>query len=312
MPTSTFFTTDDGDIILRAGSESGTKHDFRVHKLILSLASPVFKDMLTFPQPPDQTSSDQHQLPVVDVPEPPEVLNDILRFIYPGEELPKILERSTINALLVAADKYNISSIYPTLRANLKNSLSPRRCDTFSAYVIACRFGFPEIAKEAAGLSSTQSLIHHKNHEDVQYISSTDLLRLVEFVLTREYQGLHRIQAILDQPHLLDSSTCRHGETAQDYYFHLEKEVEKAFVGIPCVGFKDLFEVLDRITDPPIGCDPPPESADWHYESDDQDAFCCPLRPMTIRRRLTEIEEDLRELNRKLLDSFFGKGSGGG
>jgi hypothetical protein len=155
-------------------------------------------------------------------------------------------------------------------------------------------------------------LIYYENHKYVQHISSTDLLRLVDFILTRENEGLYRIQAILNQPHLLDSSSCTHGETAQDYYFHLEKEVEKTFVGSPCVGFKDLFEILDRITDPPIGCDPPPESGEWYYEGDDQDAFRCPLRPMTIRRRLSEIEEDLRDVNKKALDSFFGKGSGGG
>ena len=65
----TFLTTTDGDIVLRAGPEPDSKHDFRVHKFILSLASPVFKDMLAFPPPPDQTSN-EHQLPVVDVLDP--------------------------------------------------------------------------------------------------------------------------------------------------------------------------------------------------------------------------------------------------
>ena len=49
---STFFTTDDGEIVLRASSQPNSKYDFRVHKFILSLASPVFKDMFTFPQHP--------------------------------------------------------------------------------------------------------------------------------------------------------------------------------------------------------------------------------------------------------------------
>lgn len=307
--TSTFFTTNDGDIILRAGSESGPKHDFRVHKFILSLASPVFKDMFAFPQPPDQTPSGQQEPPVIDVPEPPEVLDAILRFIYPGVELPKIAGQSTLTASLLAADKYDITSMYPTLRENLKASLS-RRSDALSVYIIACRFGFSEVAKEAAKVSNTESLTSSRNREDVQHISSTDLFRLVQFILTREQKGLGWIQAVLDQPYLENSTRCLHGETAQDYYFRLEKAVEEAFVRDPCVESKDLFAVLDRIPDPPAGCDPPPKSGEWYYVGDDEDAFDCPLQPMTIRRRLSEIAEGLHNTNVETLDDFFGKGSG--
>ena len=34
--SSAFFTTVDGDVILRAGQKPGSRHDFRVHKLLLS------------------------------------------------------------------------------------------------------------------------------------------------------------------------------------------------------------------------------------------------------------------------------------
>jgi len=86
MPLALFITTD-GDVVLRAGSEPDSKHDFRVHKLILSL--PVFKDMLTFPQPHNQTLNEP-QLPIVNIMEPPEVIDTILRLVYPGVEPPKI------------------------------------------------------------------------------------------------------------------------------------------------------------------------------------------------------------------------------
>jgi len=67
----TFFTTKNGDIILRAGPVSGLRHDFRVHKLILCLASPVFKDMFIFPQPPYKDQNEGHRFPIVDILEPP-------------------------------------------------------------------------------------------------------------------------------------------------------------------------------------------------------------------------------------------------
>ena len=48
--------------------------------------------MFTFPQPPDRTLNDQHHLPIVDVQDPPEVLDQILKLIYPGVEPPKIAD----------------------------------------------------------------------------------------------------------------------------------------------------------------------------------------------------------------------------
>lgn len=306
--TSTFFTTNDGDIVLRTGTEPDSKHDFRVHKFILSLASSVFKNMFTFPQPPGQTLNAQHQLPIVDIPDSPKVLDMILRFIYPGVEPPKITEPQALSALLLTADKYNITSIYPALRANLKTFLPSY---SLWAYIIACRFGFLEETKQAAKLMTSNGFLCFRNREDIQLISSTDLFRLVQFVQERECDGRIRIESHLDPLYLENITSCEHGEKdAQDYYSHLEKEVERAFVTDPCVGSKDLFAVLDRIPDPPPGCDPLPRSGGWYCGAEDQDAFQCPLQPMTIRRKLADIAEGLRLHNDELLQRFFGRGTG--
>ena len=50
-------------------SEPNSEHDFRVHKLIISLASPAFKDMFAFPQPPDPNSAEVPDISIVDVPD---------------------------------------------------------------------------------------------------------------------------------------------------------------------------------------------------------------------------------------------------
>ena len=167
----TFFSTDDGDIILRGKSDSNSLRDFRVHKFILSLASSVFRDMFTFSQPPDQTTNPQHQPPVIDLLESPEVLDNILRFICPGIEPPQIIEPPILTATLLGVDKYNISSMYPSLRETLKTFLPIR---SVWVYIIANRFGFPEVAKEAARVSSLRSLSGLTNREDLQHISSVD------------------------------------------------------------------------------------------------------------------------------------------
>lgn len=143
MP-STFFTTEDGDVIL---------HDFRVHRFILSLASPVIKYMFTFTQPPDQTLNER-RLPVVGVSGTPEVL-DI------------------------------IAPITLSLKGSLKKLLPTR--SVWVLYLITSWFGFSEVVKEAAEVSGVRHLSRLGNCEDLQHISSTDLFRLVEFIQAKGY-----------------------------------------------------------------------------------------------------------------------------
>ena len=231
-------------------------------------------------------------------------MDTISRFIYPGVESPEITKFSTLTALLSTVDKYNITSLYSTLRGVLKVLLPD---DPFLAYIVASRFRFLEEAKQAAKLSTTGALRDNNPMEDLRHISSTDLFRLVQFVHRREDQGPHRIRGDFE-PWLLDDD-CSHGESekAKDYYFHLGKAVEKAFVRNPCVGSKDLFAVLDQVPDPSPGCR---ASGQSYYEGDDENAFSCPLQPMTIRRRLADLARELNNQNDEILDRFFGEGVG--
>ena len=57
--------------------------DFRVHKPLLAMASPVFKDILSLPQPSDNEIVDG--LPVVRLPESSELLNTLISILYPFE-----------------------------------------------------------------------------------------------------------------------------------------------------------------------------------------------------------------------------------
>ena len=303
--SSTFFTTTDGDVVLHAGPDPDSKYEFRVHKLILSLASPVFKDMFVFPQPPDQPS-DQRPPPIVDILDRPEVLDTILRLIYPGVEPPIIADLPRLTALLATADKYNTASIYTALRERLKILLPG---DPVRAYVIACRFGFSEEAKEAAEAPTTYNFVWARPSEDLLHISATDLFQLFQFVQQREYLRIKRIKGALGSAALDEFVNCGHGEEAKDYYFRLQKAVEEVLVVDPCMRSKNLFSVLDKIPDPPPGCKSPSRPAEWYYEGGDahEDAFNCPFQPMTIRRKLADLSEELITLNSATLDGFFMK-----
>ncbi|EIW58566.1 uncharacterized protein TRAVEDRAFT_84885, partial [Trametes versicolor FP-101664 SS1] len=110
-----FFPKPDADVIPR--SSNGV--EFRVHKAILSEASPVFESMLTPPQPsatPSNPSISGSQatapaeLPVVDMSDPSEVLDRLLRLCYPPSEDPDPAPPSPreIARLIQTARKYDM------------------------------------------------------------------------------------------------------------------------------------------------------------------------------------------------------------
>ncbi|KZS87873.1 hypothetical protein SISNIDRAFT_389314, partial [Sistotremastrum niveocremeum HHB9708] len=81
--------------------------DFRVHRSLLSLASRVFRDMLTLDQTALPSSSPIH---VVDVSEVSAHLEAILRYLYPYPS-PVLTSLDQLVVLLEIADKYEFSVI---------------------------------------------------------------------------------------------------------------------------------------------------------------------------------------------------------
>jgi hypothetical protein len=75
-PSETFDVSD-ADLVIR----SSDFVDFRVHKLVLSMASPFFKDQLSPSQPPDTETVDG--LHVVQLSEESELLNSLLSMLCP-------------------------------------------------------------------------------------------------------------------------------------------------------------------------------------------------------------------------------------
>jgi len=292
-----FFTTDDGDIVLRASQGCDPVHDFRVHKFILSLASPVFKDMFAFPQPPGQNHNEQPNTPIIDISEPPYILDTILRLVYPGVEPSKIPNVSTLNALFSAADKYNITSIYPILGQSLKTFLPH---DPFRVYIIACRFGFLEEAKQALRMLTPEATILPPADEgDLRHISTIDLYRLMWFVRMRERSGRAEIQgSILLDPHCCD--LCyEHFTDGHDFHVQLEGKLQNLFEENPCAQFGDLIRVLGQLPDPPLGCTQEPQAT--------YDGIDCPLWPSFIRGRLDFLAKALNKINDTLIESAFEK-----
>ena len=71
------FDIPDANFIIR----SSDNVNFRVHKSVLALASPFFKDLLSLPQPSDGETFDG--LPIVQLSETSELLSSLVSMFYP-------------------------------------------------------------------------------------------------------------------------------------------------------------------------------------------------------------------------------------
>ena len=171
MNSDEMFNWPDGDVILRSTHDTGSR-DFQVHKLVLSLASPVFRDTFKHPLPSSATSN----VDIVDVVGHPRAVELALRFIYPTS-LPTIDDLTLLSEALIFADKYDIEAARSRLRPSL---LGFAKTESLRVYAIACRLGFEDEMKLA---SSYTTSIHLRGltqlPDEFRFIPATEYHRLV-------------------------------------------------------------------------------------------------------------------------------------
>jgi len=155
-------------------------------------------------------------------------------------------------------------------------------------------------------VSTTRSILQWDYSEEIQHISNTDLFRFVRFAQERESVGLSMIGDILGWFNLGAGCDCEHWDNGKDFYYRLAKEVGDVFVQNPCVEFRDLLAVLDKVPDPPPGCEPPTNPAEFYHYGDEEEAFSCPLLPMSIRNNLKDVARELVRLNYGMVARAWG------
>jgi BTB/POZ domain len=122
------------DVVL----QSANHVNFCVHKSALAVSSPLFRDMFSLPQPPDDETV--NGLPVVHLSEDADVLNSLISMMYPvPPEIPDADD--SVLALLAASQKYDMVAVQSSIRAEVsrKGLLSPKGAEAFRVYAIACR-----------------------------------------------------------------------------------------------------------------------------------------------------------------------------
>ncbi|KAH7922629.1 hypothetical protein BV22DRAFT_1037294 [Leucogyrophana mollusca] len=169
------------DIILRSSDDV----DFRVLKSFLSLASPVFRDMFTIPQPhPPRESDIKDGLPVVQLTETRTVLEKILLICYPSyfggvRGLTRLDEWERVAEV---AGKYQMEAAMQHIFAELNKSTFTKS-DPVRVFALAVRFQMPHVARSAAKYSLSLPLARHSYFPGLKDISGADLHHLLQYHL---------------------------------------------------------------------------------------------------------------------------------
>ncbi|OSD06940.1 hypothetical protein PYCCODRAFT_1474335 [Trametes coccinea BRFM310] len=133
---SSLFNHESADIVVR----SSDNVDFRLHKLTLSLASPVFEGMFGLPVQ-GSASGDP-----IEVTETASTLEGVLRFCYPLDP-PTFSRFDDIRLVLDAARKYDMGFVIKHLMVHLHLFLPS---EAMRVYCVAYKYEDSELAQAAA------------------------------------------------------------------------------------------------------------------------------------------------------------------
>lgn len=169
------FEASDADAILRCSDGK----ELRVHRVVLSLASPIFQGMFSLPQPIEPPPS---QIPTIDVPESSDVLEPFIQYFYPRSP-PRISDLAMWEALYTVADKYNTEAVMETLREMLISRFLEE--SPVHVYALASHLGFEEEAKLASRGTLKMDLSKGFPEEDAKLMGSVACQKLYRLHLGR-------------------------------------------------------------------------------------------------------------------------------
>ena len=184
------------DLIIR----SSDLVDFRVHKPVLIMASPSFRDLLSLPKSFESETVDG--LAVVQLSEDAELLNSLVSMLYPVRPvIPESYDK--VLYLLAACQKYNMAEVQSLIRdeVNCGRFPAPVGTEVFSAYAIASGKGLIPEMENAARQTLDYPMTFETLGEGLRLFDCFALHDLVRFRkgckdgLVTELQSFLKVQA---------------------------------------------------------------------------------------------------------------------
>jgi hypothetical protein len=203
------FNDPKADIVLR----SSDNVDFRMHKVDLCRASPVFETMFSFPQPASakpleadttQESNEQpsvlpvaeseEQLPVVQLAEAANVLTVVLQYCAPGPP-PTLHSLDIVVSTLEAARKYDITWAFRAAQEELERH-TDSELKAVRVYAVACLYGLKPEATKAAFRCLRMPLyaIVYTHMKEWEVLSAEAFRRLVKYRQACQHAAIESIE----------------------------------------------------------------------------------------------------------------------
>ncbi|KAG8908635.1 hypothetical protein FRB99_004923 [Tulasnella sp. 403] len=244
QPRAPFDMESPGDCILRARCGA----QFKVLRHILSIASPIFSDMFSVPQPAVQPSSKigPDELPVIDLTETAEVIQELLRVLYPMDK-SQVRSIDVAFGLIDACEKYEVplSSVQAIVRGIL-DSMHHLGSSPLEVYALAWRLKMKKEAVTASRYTHPAALTSAYTVEKLvrQSGSVQSLTALYNLRFRRERSILdmvHRLYAwhkvYLCHTHSLDPDVA--SSRVQELESRLRKALDKPYPS--CTEFHTFF-----------------------------------------------------------------------
>ncbi|KAJ7758958.1 hypothetical protein DFH07DRAFT_447423 [Mycena maculata] len=162
-PTFPFTSAPDADVILRSSDGA----DFYLHRAILSLVSPVFQTMFSFPQ-----SVAVSEIPITAVQEDSVLLDRALRFFYPGGNTAVSTIDDLRDIIEVLVSKYDVACVGPIAKQHLARYYADR---PLAVYGIAIAHGWKDAALHAAreSLKRPLRIVDAQASPDLNHLPAT-------------------------------------------------------------------------------------------------------------------------------------------
>ncbi|KAI0264109.1 hypothetical protein BC834DRAFT_270486 [Gloeopeniophorella convolvens] len=189
------------DVILR--SEDGK--DFHAHRLILAIASPVFRGMFSLPNPPTNFAGGSHDmrdvLPVICMTEPSLVLGNLLALLYP-DSLPAGGSYTLTLHLLAAAQKYEMERTTLLIRKLASAghfAKEPTSSDElFLAYAFAVRHRLRQEVEDLAMYSLGKQLSFKEFGDALRFLEGPAIHALSQYRTNCRCVIVTRIQSVIN------------------------------------------------------------------------------------------------------------------
>jgi len=248
MPAPSYnFNARDADAVLRTPLQLGSDEfkDFHVHKAILSVASALFHDMFSLPQPP-QPPAGGIALPIIQVTEAAEIFDTFLRLIYPIEP-PAITSLQSVDDLFRLAEKYMTDGVHAKLKQILV-SPSFLRDDPIWVYAVACRIDLYEEAELAIRHTFEIDLIRGIPRTHLQMMTTDTYNRLLTSHVVRRAGLMSALNQVYFPPWTHNGCSCGHPDW---FYARLFKDISLVIWECPFLDRRRLDLCLSRFANVP-------------------------------------------------------------